>query len=181
MDILVYFETETQIVTVTPTSTATVPCTEIEPMVETNSLTIMVTSASADQCSQLDSSMETQTVTISASPTFAITNSQVGFRLCTAETETVTISHPLTTTVMVNHTPDNDMVDRSSNCNGSQTLWMVFAILFIVIAVSTIVFSLFVMYFSHKKFKTLENSTTAMSTANTKELLVREGKFNRNQ
>ena len=175
-----YFETETQTITVTATSTATAPCTEIEPMVETNSVTIMVTLASADQCSHADSSMETQTVTITASSTLAVTDNQVGFRFCTAETETVTILHPLATTVTVNHTPDNDLVDQSSKCNGSQTLWMVLAILFIVIAVSTVVFSIFVGYFSRKKFQTLEYSNTATCTINTKGL-GREGKFSHNQ
>ena len=153
---LVDFEAETQTVTVIATCTATAPSTETDAKVDTNTV-IMVASASAVHCSQVDCKMETQTVTIAASSTCAIAENQA---TCTADTETVTILHPLATTVTVNYTPDNAMMGQSSNSNGSQTVWMAVAILFMVIATSAIVFSIFMGCLLHKKVKAFKRSTT---------------------
>ena len=68
------------------------------------------------------------------------------------------------------------MDDHRLQSDGSMTVWVVLTILFIVIAVSAVVFSIFVGYFSHKMVRTLKHSLAAISSAHTKELLT-EGKF----
>ena len=76
---------------------------------------------------------------------------------------------------MVDHTPDNGMVDQSSKSDGSQFAWMVAAIVFFLIAVSVIVLSIFLGYFLHRKGKAVVKSTTTTSHHNTIELVTKEG------
>ena len=90
-----------------------------------------------------------------------------------AKTDTITILHAPATTVIVNHTPD-----ETSKSDRSLTVWMVVAILFIVIAISAIAFSISLGYVFHKKINTLKNSTIATSATNTE--LVTEGNFSHN-
>ena len=106
----------------------------------------------------------TQTVTITASSTCAITDNQL---LCATETETLTIFHTLAATIPESNTPDDAMVDQCSTSNGSQTVWMVVAIVFFVIALSAIVLNIFLGYFLHRKGKILDMSTTGTSNPNT--------------
>ena len=114
---------------------------------------------------------ETQTVTITASSTFAINQLS-----CATETETLIILHTLATTTPESHTPDDAMVDQCSTSSGSQTVWMVVAIVFFVIAASAIILSIFLGYFLHRKGKILDKSTTATANPNTMEV-VTEGEY----
>ena len=164
------FDAEMQTVTVIATSTATVPCTETDPKVDTNTV-IMTASTSAVHCSKVGSKMETQTVTITA-----FSNCQAA---CT-ETETVTILHPLATTVTVKYTPDNAIVGQSSTSDGAQTVWMVVAILFIMIATFAIVFTTFMGCLLHKKANTFKHSTTEDCNNDTTKS-AKEGKISCNK
>ena len=105
----------------------------------------MFTSASTVQCSQTEYEKETVTLTTTASAV----------------------------TVTVDHTPDNGIVDQSSKSDGSQTAWMVAAIVSFVIAVSAIVLSIFLGYFLHRKRKRVEKSTIAPSNPNAIELVTK--------
>ena len=66
-------------------------------------------------------------------------------------------------------TPANGMVDQGSKSSGSQTAWMMVAILFLVIAITAIVLSTFMGYLLYKKTKTFKGSFTARSDYDTKE------------
>ena len=81
---------------------------------------------------------------------------------CEVETQTVTPTTTSTSAINV--------------CDGSLTVWVVLAILFIVIAVSPITLSIFVGYFSYKKIRALKDSLAAISASNTKEQHT-EGRF----
>ena len=145
------FESEMQTISVTTIFTSTITFTKTEYMAVT---------------------MPT-TVTISDCSTSATSGNQAS---CMAETDTITNLHHIATTGTVSHTPNSGMVDQGSRSNGSQTVWMVVAILFIMIALSTTVFNIFLGYILLKKINTLKNSSTATSATRIMEL-VTEGTF----
>ena len=108
-------------------------------------------------------------VSNTASSACVITNTQV---TCTAETETLTILHTLAATTVKNNTSENALVGQGSTSTRSQTVWVVMATVFLVIAVSAIVLSIFLGYFLHKKGKTMDMSTTATIHPSTIELVA---------
>ena len=85
-----------------------------------------------------------------------------------------------TTSFTMNSTPDNTMVDKSLQSDGSMTAWMAVAIVLLMVAVSAIFLSIFVGYFSRKKMKTMQISFTAITSSSNKELL-KQGKFSCNK
>ena len=58
---------------------------------------------------------------------------------------------------------ESNLADNSSDSNGSQAVWVVVAILFLVIAVSAIVSSTFLGYLLYKKVKSQGNANAAAS------------------
>ena len=120
----------------------------------------------------VDSEAETQTITVTATSTATVpcTETKLLLDTCTAAITVTSAStvqcsqadlHSLETTITVNQTPGNAVIDQSSKSSGSQTVWMVVAILFLVIAISAIVLSMFMGYLLHKKNKTIKISSTA--------------------
>ena len=163
---------ETRTVTVTATSIVTVPYTETGSMVNMNIVSIMdkATSSSDVQCSPVDFSTETQTLIITPSFTSTITNNQVA---CAAETQTLTISHTLATTALENHTPDDVSFGVCTTPSGSQTMWMVVAIVFLVIAVSAMtVLCILLGCLVRRKRNTLNKSNTENAYSSTIELVT---------
>ena len=147
------------------TSASTVQCSPTE--CEMKTVTLNTTALSMGTITAFSTSTKTETIT--ASSTCAIANTQAP---CTKETDVITVLHPLAVTVTVDHTPDNAMVDQSSKSDGSQTAWMVAAIVFFVIAVSAIVLSIFLGYFLRRKGNAVEKSI-ATSNPDTIEMVTK--------
>ena len=106
--------------------------------------------------------METESVIVSNSSAaiFVLnkTTSSVPFAQdgSSVETQTITVSHISTTTVVVSQTPENVYLDQALKPEGSKTAWMVVAILFLVIAISSVTFSAILGYIVCKRVKIME-------------------------
>ena len=151
--------------------------------IENISLTLFAPEAISSSCTQqcsMDLEVETETVllTTTFSSTILLTKSELMAGLTTM---TVTISASSRNVAETNSvticTPDNAMIDHSLQSDGSMTALVVLTILFFVIAVSAVTFSIFVGYFSNKTIRTLKNALVAAIAANNTKQLVTEGKF----
>ena len=94
------------------------------------------------------------------------------------DAKTVTVM--VTTASVVPCQQESNLADKSSDSDGSQAVWVVVAILFLVIAVSAIVSSTFLGYLLHKKVKNHGNASTAASSTGTNRS-VGEGKISNTQ
>ena len=85
------------------------------------------------------------------------------------ETQTITVSHTLPTMFIVNQARSNIILDQSSEAVGSQTPWMVLAILFIIIAVVGFALSALLGFLLYK-IKMLDKPNMSSSKSNHRKL-----------
>ena len=122
---------------------------------------------------QANSEADNHIITVTVTPTDTV--------VCT-ETEmnkdAKTVIVVVTSTSVVPCQQESGLADQNSDCNGSQAVWVVMTILFLVIAVSAIVSSTFLGYLLHKKVKSQGNANAAASGTDTN-TSIRKGTISR--
>ena len=89
---------------------------------KTQTDTVTTTTTATVPCTETDLMMDTNTATTTVTIAPTVQCSQVDL-------------HPLATAVTMNQTPGNAMVDQGSKSSGSQTVWMVVAVFFLMMAI----------------------------------------------
>ena len=123
------------------------------------------------QCTPSIFPLKTETITVLQISTATIVLSQIiSSHSCTqvgspvTETQAITVSHVSTATVVVSQTPNNIFLSETSKYAGSQSAWMVAAILFIIISILAVILSLILGYLLFKKDKIPEKPNTSSSS-----------------